>query len=266
MNDAAEGPHLAGVIDSHCHLQSLEADDRERALETARRRGVVGFLVPAIRLSDAEDLLELCEVNSDIWCSLGTHPHDASSWQPGDAERLRSLLKHPKAVAVGECGLDFHYDLSPRDVQERAMREQWEVAIDLDLPVIVHNRESNEAMLEVVRDPAFEGLRADFHSYSGGVEMAQVLIERDFYFGFSGMVTFKRADNVREILPMVDSERILVETDTPYLAPTPHRGKPNQPAWVVEIALRVAEELGWSADAAAARSTANFERLFRVAV
>jgi TatD DNase family protein len=167
-------------------------------------------------------------------------------------------------VAVGECGLDFHYDLAPRERQERALREQWELAIDLDLPVIVHNRESNEEMLQLIREPQFARLRADFHSFSGGVEMARELIERDFYLGFSGMVTFKRADNVREILPMVPEERILVETDTPYLAPTPHRGKPNKPGWVVEVALRVADELGLSPGEFAKRSTKNFGVLFAV--
>ncbi len=257
-----DGSRLDGVIDSHCHLQSLGAEERERALESARERGVVGFLVPAIRLDDADLLLELCDRNADIWCALGTHPHEASTWQPGDGKRLRTLLQHPKVVAVGECGLDFHYDLSPREVQQRVLREQWEIAVELDLPVVVHNRESNEAMLEMVRHPDFSSLRADFHSYSGGVEMFEELVERDVYFGFSGMVTFKRADNIREILPRVPADRLLVETDTPYLAPTPFRGKPNQPAWVVEITRRVGEELGWSAEETARRTTANARRLF----
>ncbi|MBZ0111629.1 MAG: TatD family hydrolase [Thermoanaerobaculia bacterium] len=260
----SESPRLDGVVDSHCHLQSLDPDVREAALDEARERGVVGFLMPAIRLAEAEELLELCERHADVWCALGTHPHDASSWQEGDAERLRSLLVHPKAVAVGECGLDFHYDLAPREQQGRALREQWEVAIDLDLPVIVHNRESNEEMLQLVREPQFAELRADFHSYSGGVEMARELIERDFYLGFSGMVTFKRADNVREILPLVPDNRILVETDTPYLAPTPHRGKPNKPGWVVEVALRVADELSLSPADFAKLSSSNFRALFAV--
>ena len=261
-----ESVTLQGVIDSHCHLQTLEPELREAHLDEARERGVIGFLVPAIKLEEADELLELCEQHSDVWCALGTHPHDASSWKDGDAEHLHSLLIHPKAVAVGECGLDFHYDLSPREQQERVMREQWEVAVDLDLPVIVHNRESNEQMLSVVRDPTFSNLRADFHSYSGGVSMARELVERDFYLGFSGMVTFKRADNVREILPMVRPERILVETDTPYLAPTPHRGKPNRPAWVVEVGLRVASELGWSPEQLVEQTRENFNRLFAVTV
>lgn len=250
------------LIDSHCHLQSLKPDDRERAMDAARERGVRGFLVPAIRLSDADELLEMCYRHDDVWCALGVHPHDASSWREGDGERLTALLADPNAVAVGECGLDFYYDNSPRDIQERVMREQWRIALDLDLPVVVHNRDSNERMLSVVRDPELASLRADFHSFAGGLEMGRELVEHDFYLGFTGMVTFPKADNVREVLPAVPPDRLLVETDTPYLAPVPHRGKRNEPAYVVDIAERVAEETGTTLDELAERTTENFFRLF----
>ncbi len=249
-------------IDSHCHLQLLDPDQRRAALAAARERGVRGFLVPAIRLDEAGELLELCHRHDDVWCALGTHPHEASSWQSGDAERLSELLADPKAVAVGECGLDFFYDHAPRDVQVRAMREQWEVAIELGLPVVVHNRDSNEAMLEVARRPELAALSADFHSFAGGLAMAEELFERGFYLGLSGMVTFPKADNVREVLPAAPVERLLVETDTPYLAPVPHRGKPNRPAYVVEVLERVARELGMPGDELARRSCENFFRLF----
>ena len=252
----------AGLIDSHCHLQSLEPDERERALDAARERGVGGFLVPAIVLDDADTLLDLCRRHDDVWCSLGVHPHEASTWKEGDAERLADLARDPKVVAIGECGLDFHYDNSPRDVQGRAMRQQWRVAMDLDLPVVVHNRDSNEAMLEAVGESEFESLQADFHSFAGGLEMARVLIRRDVYLGFTGMVTFKRADNVREVIPELPPERMLVETDTPYLAPVPYRGKPNRPAYVVEVAKRVAEETGETFDDLCRRTGENFFRLF----
>jgi len=254
------------LIDSHCHLQSLKPDERERALDAARERGVHGFLVPAIKLDDADELLEMCYRHGDVWCALGVHPHDASTWREGDRERLVGLLADPHAVAVGECGLDFHYDTSPRDVQERVMRTQWEIALELDLPVVVHNRDSNERMLSVVRDSAFAKLKADFHSFAGGLEMGRELVEHDFYLGFTGMVTFNRADNVREVIPEVPSDRLLVETDTPYLAPVPHRGKRNEPVYVVEIARRVAEETGTPLEELASRTTENFFRLFPKAV
>jgi TatD DNase family protein len=259
-------PDLSGPIDSHCHLQSLPPDERERALDQARERGVRGFLVPAIRLDEADDILAFCHRHPDVWCALGVHPHDASSWQPGDQERLRALLADPKAVAVGECGLDFYYDHSPRDVQDRALREQWELAMELDLPVIVHNRDSNDEMLALFREETFRGLKADFHSFAGGLEMARGLLERGAYLGLSGMITFPRADNVREVIPILPPDRCLVETDTPYLAPVPYRGKPNRPAYVVEVAERLAQETGETPEQVARRTGETFFRLFAKAV
>ncbi len=257
---------MPGPIDSHCHLQTLPPDERVAALDAARRRGVSGFLVPAIRLEDAEDLLELCHAHDDVWCALGCHPHDASSWRRGDGERLRALLADPKAVAVGECGLDFYYDHSPRELQIRVMREQWQLAVELGLPVVIHNRDSNAEMLEVVRAHELEALEADFHSYAGGIDMARELLEHGFYLGMSGMVTFRRADNVREVLTVAPAERLLVETDTPYLAPVPYRGKPNRPAYVVEILERLAEEMEMTAEDARTATCENFFRLFHRAM
>ena len=251
-----------GLIDSHCHLQSLAPDERERALDAARERGVTGFLVPAIELSQADDILTLCHRHADVWCALGVHPHEASTWEPGDRERLRGLLADPKAVAVGECGLDFFYDHSPRDVQERAMREQWELAVELDLPVVVHNRDSNDAMLAVVRREEFAALKADFHSFAGGRVMAEELVAHGFFLGLSGMITFPKADNVREVIPLLPKDRQLVETDTPYLAPLPYRGKPNRPAYVVEIAARLAQESAETPEEVARRTGESFFRLF----
>lgn len=256
---------LSGPIDSHCHLQSLPPDERERALDQARERGVKGFLVPGIRLDQAEEILALCHHHPDVWCALGVHPHDASTWQPGDRERLAGLLADPKAVAVGECGLDFYYDHSPPDVQFHVLREQWSLAVELGLPVVVHNRDSNEEMLGVVREEAFRHLQADFHSYAGGLDMARELIERGFYLGLSGMITFPKAGNVREVLPILPPDRCLVETDTPYLAPVPYRGQPNRPAYVVEVAERLAKETGETPAQVARRTGENFFRLFRKA-
>ena len=256
-------PPLPGVVDSHCHLQSLPAGERDGVLDRARERGVRGFLVPATKLADADEVLALCERHGDVWCALGVHPHDAASWQPGDAARLAELLRHPKAVAVGECGLDFHYDFATREQQDRALREQWELALALGLPVVVHNRESDAEMLATFGEPAFAGLRADFHSFSGGLAMAETLLRHPgVWIGVSGMVTFNRAENVREVLPLVAPDRLLVETDTPYLAPVPYRGKRNEPAYVVEVAHRLAAELGREPAEVAARTTASFFALF----
>jgi TatD DNase family protein len=168
-------------------------------------------------------------------------------------------------VAVGECGLDFYYDHSPREIQLQVLREQWALAVELGLPAVVHNRDSNEEMLAVVREEAFRDLQADFHSFAGGLDMARELIGRGFYLGFTGMITFPKADNVREVIPVLPPDRCLVETDTPYLAPVPHRGKPNRPAYVVEIAERLARETGESYEQVCRRTGENFFRLFRKA-
>ena len=188
-----------------------------------------GFLVPAIKLDEAEDVLALCHRHPDVWCALGIHPHDASSWKDGDAERLRSLLADPKAVAVGECGLDFYYDHSPREAQFRALREQWALAIELGLPVVVHNRESNEEMLAVVREEAFRDLQADFHSFAGGLDMARELIARGFYLGFTGMITFPKADNVREVLRSCRPTAAWSRRTPPTWLPFPTAASPTAP-------------------------------------
>ncbi|MEO8502544.1 MAG: TatD family hydrolase [Acidobacteriota bacterium] len=250
------------LIDSHCHLQHFEGDERERVLDAARAAGVTGFLVPAVRLDQGDDLLAFCHAHDDVWCALGVHPHDAATWQDGDEARLAELLRDPKVVAVGECGLDFFYDHAPREIQEHCLRAQWRVAIAANLPVVVHNRESDEAMLAMVREPEFAALGGDFHSFAGHAEMHRELLARGFYFGFSGMVTFNKADNIRALLAATPLDRILVETDSPFLAPVPYRGKPNQPAWVAAVARRVATERGMQYDDLCTGTADNFVRLF----
>ncbi len=250
------------LVDSHCHLQYLEPAERAAAIARARARGVEGFLVPATLLAQAEGLLALCHSQDNVWCALGVHPHEAASWNVGDEARLRDLLADPKAVAVGECGLDFFYDHAPREVQEGTLRAQWRVAIELDLPAIVHNRDSNERMLAILAEPEFAVLKADFHSFAGGQKMAETLVAHGCVLGMSGMVTFPKADNVREVIGGTPRDRFLVETDTPYLAPVPYRGKPNEPAYTVEVATRLGLELGLDLAATAALTTENFFRFF----
>jgi len=252
-----------GVIDSHCHLQTLDLDACRRALDDARESGVVGFLVPAIRLEDADRLLELSSREADVWCALGVHPHEARTWTEGHDQKLRDLLDEPFVVAVGECGLDFHYDLSPREIQIEVMRRQWEIATEAGLPVVVHNRKSNQSMSEVLAEERFAALEGVFHSFAGGASLAKDLVGRGFFLGLSGMITFPRADNVREVLRTTPSSRLLVETDTPYLAPVPHRGRPNRPKYVIEVLERLADELDRSPDELATETNRNFRALFR---
>lgn len=255
-----------GWIDSHCHLQSLASGDLERQLDEAREAGVRGFLALATSLADAGAVLEIAHRHADVWCALGVHPHEAASWRTGDERRLAGLLAERRVVAVGECGLDFHYDHAPRDVQAHVLRAQWRLAIELGLPAVVHNRESDEAMLAVLREEEFARLRADFHSFAGSLEMLSELLGRGFAIGFSGMVTFAKADNIRALLAAVPDDRVLLETDTPYLAPAPHRGKPNRPAWAAVVGERIARERGWTIEEAKTKTSGNFHRVFSRAV
>lgn len=218
--------------------------------------------MPATRLDEANELLELCESEEGVWCALGVHPHEAASFAEADAERLRALLAHPRAVAVGECGLDFHYDHAPREVQERVLELQLALAVELGLPAVIHNRESDERMVRLLTRPAHARLRCDLHSFAGGIAMARELVARGHFFGVSGMITFPRADDVRAALAEVPIDRLLVETDTPYLAPVPHRGQRNEPAFVVEVAARLAALRGVGLDDIERTTAAAFFRLF----
>lgn len=253
----------ASVVDSHCHLQTFEPAECRRVLDRARQSGVAGFLAPAITLDDADRLLELAHSEPDVWCALGVHPHEARTWRRGHGRRLEKLLRDPKVVAVGECGLDFHYDLSPRDTQVAVMREQWSIALALELPVIVHNRDSDDAMIAALGDPQLTGLTGVFHSFAGDPALAETVLGRGLHLGVSGMVTFGRADNVRRIVRLTPLDRLLLETDTPYLAPVPFRGEPSEPRHVLEVGRRVARELDSTPSDICARTTENFFALFR---
>ncbi len=231
-------------------------------LDRAREAGVQGFLVPAVHFGEFEELFKLAEVEPGVWLALGVHPHEASSWQSGDGCRLLGLLKHPKVVAVGECGLDRYYQHAPIPVQERVFREQLEVASEASLPAVVHHRDAPEELVAIVKREEFHQLQFDFHSFTGGLELVRRLPLERSWFGVSGMVTFAKAENVREILPELGPTRLLVETDTPYLAPVPFRGKQNEPALLTRIVDRLGKELGLTAEQIATQTTANFFNLF----
>ncbi len=250
------------LVDSHCHLQSIPASERAAVLDRAREAGVRGFLVPALRIAEAEELLRFCEAEANVWCALGVHPHEAASWRDGDDARLRDLLGHPRAVAVGECGLDFYYDHAPWDLQERVLVAQLRLAVDLGLPAVIHNRDSNDAMTRILIRPELASLVCDLHSFAGGIEMARTLAPRGHYFGLSGMITFPKAENVRAALSAIPRDRMLVETDSPYLAPVPHRGERNEPAYVTAVAERLGRELCLPREQIDAATSAAFFRLF----
>lgn len=242
------------MIDSHCHLDDPAFDaDRDRIVERALAAGVTTLLAIDAPL----EFLDRYE------CALGTvgvHPHEASKATPDTIPRLREAVKHPKVVGIGEIGLDYHYDFSPRNVQRRVFLEHLEAAAELNLPIVIHTREAWDDTLAILRDH-WRG-NGIMHCFSGGPAEAEKCLELGFHLAFGGVATFPKATNVHESARIVPLDRLLVETDAPYLAPVPHRGKRNEPAYVVRTAERIAELRGIRTEEIDAATTANFKKLF----
>jgi TatD DNase family protein len=241
------------LIDSHCHVNDPKFDeDRDAVLERALAAGVHTMVVI--------DAPEFAERYPFLYATVGVHPHEASSATEEIFARIRDLAQHPKVIAIGEIGLDYHYDFSPRDVQRRVFDRQLEIAAEFRKPVVIHTREAwDDTMTQIPTLPS-GGI---MHCFTGTVEQARQAVERGFHLGFGGVLTFPKAEELRQVARETPEDRLLVETDCPYLAPVPHRGKRNEPAFVVETARRLAEVRGTSLEAIAALTTSNFQKLMR---
>lgn len=251
------------LVDAHCHLlgSDVENTNPEAALERARRAGVSGFVAVGTHLADSAAVLDLARTRSDVAASLGVHPHEARTWGPGTEVHLLDLLRDPACRFVGEAGLDWHYDFSPRDVQESVFRAQIRLARTVDKPLMVHTREAARATLDLLRDEGAGAVRGVIHCFTEDKAFAEAALDLGFYLSFSGIVTFRNAEAIREVAAWAPADRILVETDAPYLAPVPHRGRRNEPAYVVHVAEAVARLRGVSPEALAEQTTRNLEDL-----
>ena len=255
---------IGTLVDSHCHLDFPDfGPDLDGTVTRAREAGVGLMLTIGTKLSQFPGVRAVAERYPDVWCSVGIHPHEAAV-EEGDTARLVELANHPKVVGFGETGLDFFYEHSPRDAQERGFRAHIAAARQAGLPLIVHTRdadaETGAILAEEMAQGPFTGL---LHCFSSGPELAEKAVELGFYISLSGIVTFKKAEELRATVAAVPLDRILVETDAPYLAPVPMRGKRNEPAFVAYTAAKLAEIKGVSSETLAAATTANFLRLFR---
>jgi TatD DNase family protein len=252
------------LVDSHCHLDFADfGEERGAVIARARRADVRTMLTICTKVTEFPAVRALAEADPDIWCSVGIHPHEAASEPETDAARLAELARHEKVVGIGETGLDFYYDHSPRDRQEAVFRAHAAAARETGLPMIVHTRDADADTARVLRaESGAKELRGVIHCFSSGPQLAEEALEIGFYLSFSGIVTFKNAASLREVVKAAPLDRILVETDAPYLAPVPHRGRRNEPAYVVHTAALVAELKGLSPEALAAATTDNFFRLF----
>jgi TatD DNase family protein len=253
------------LVDSHCHLDFPEfADERDEVVARARRAGVARMITICTHLSRFERIREIADAYPDVYCSVGIHPHNAGSEFPDlSVERIAELASHPKVVGIGETGLDYYYDKSPRDVQERSFRVHCRAARETGLPIIVHTRDADEDTGRILAEEgAGRGLDGVLHCFSSGRALAERALEMGFHISLSGIVTFRNSDELRAIVATVPLDRILVETDAPFLAPVPKRGKRNEPAFIVHTAALVAEVKGVSPEELARRSTENALRLF----
>lgn len=252
------------IIDSHVNLHALQFDeDRDAVIARAREAGVQMMVEISDKLSTFEATHGLAMAHPDIWCTVGVHPHEAKDYTDLTAARLIELSRQPRVVGIGECGLDFHYDLSPREEQAAVFRQHIAAARATGLPLVVHTREADDVMAGILAEEQADGpFRFLMHCYTSGPELAQKAAEMGAWFSVSGIATFKAAQDVRDIIAGMPADRIIVETDCPYLAPIPHRGRRNEPAYVGHVLDKLAEIRGWSRDEAESRTTDAFFALF----
>lgn len=252
------------LVDSHCHLDFPDfADELDQVVERARQGGIGLMLTINTHVSRFPRVLAVAERFDDVYCTVGIHPHEAGSEPATDAETLIRLAEHPKVVGFGETGLDYYYDKSPRDRQRDSFRVHIDAARRTGLPLIIHTRDADDDMAQILSEEmakgAFPGL---VHCFSSGQYLADLAVELGLFISVSGIVTFKKAEALQQVIASVPLDRLLVETDCPYLAPIPYRGKRNEPAYVTHTAAKVAELKGISPEALAAATTANFLSLF----
>ena len=252
------------LVDSHCHLDFPDfADELDDVVTRAHNAGVAVMQTICTRVTKFDDIRGLAERYDNIWCSVGVHPHNVESEGIVETERLVALADHPKVIGIGETGLDFFYDHSPRDEQRQSFRHHIAAARETGLPLIVHTRDADDDTMDILEDEmgkgAFPGL---IHCFSTSRELAERSLAIGLSISMSGILTFKKAEELREIARDIPMQRLLVETDAPYLAPAPHRGKRNEPAFVSDTAGFLAEVKGVSKEVLASATTENFFNLF----
>ncbi|AKG03274.1 MULTISPECIES: TatD family hydrolase [Salimicrobium] len=253
------------LFDTHVHLNADQfEEDRDETIRRAREAGVEYMTVVGFDRKTIPKALEIAESDENIYAAVGWHPVDAVDMTEEDLEWIESLADHPKVVAIGEMGLDYHWDKSPEDVQKEVFKKQIALAKRVNLPIIIHNREATEDIIEVLEQENAEDVGGIMHCYNGPVEYAERAIDMNFMISLGGPVTFKNATLPKEVAKAVDMKHLLVETDAPFLAPHPNRGKRNEPAWVKLVAEQIAELKELSYEEVAETTTENAKKFFGI--
>jgi TatD DNase family protein len=252
------------LVDSHCHLDFPDfADELDAVLERAEAAGIERIVTISTRIRQLEKVRSIAERFPSVYCSVGTHPHNADEELDIGPDEIAAAADHPKVVAIGEAGLDYYYDNAPREAQQQGLRNHIAAARATGLPLVIHARDADADMAAILSEEYARGAYpAVLHCYSSGRALAETGIRLGFYVSFSGILTFKKSEELREIARDLPGDRILVETDAPYLAPAPHRGKRNEPAYVANTLNVLADTRGVAPEAMAAQTTDNFYRLF----
>jgi len=253
------------MVDSHCHIDMPAFDhDRDAVVARAREAGVVDMLIAGgVDAEDGHRRAQRVAEALGLPVSAGVHPHEAKLATEAVYDELRGFAREGRIVAIGEIGLDFHYDHSPRDVQREVFRKQVRLARDVNLPLIIHTREADDETAAILEEEGARETGGVIHCFTGDEDLARRALALGFYISFSGIIAFPRSETIQAVARSLPADRLLVETDSPFLAPPPHRGKRNEPAFVVEVARKVAGLRGESAEAVGAAAKRNFERLFR---
>lgn len=251
-------------VDSHCHLNYAKLVERQdEVLAAARAAGVSTMLNIATRAAEWDDVVATAEREPDVWASVGIHPHDADTHEDVETALLIERAQHPRVIGIGETGLDFFYDKSDRDRQRGSFRRHIVAARETGLPLIVHTRSAEEDTTAIMREEMGKGaFTAVIHCFTGSAQLAKDMLDLGFYISLSGIVTFKNAEDLRQTAHGIPRDRLLIETDSPFLAPVPHRGKACEPAFVTDTARFLAIELDWNIDDLARTTSGNFFRLF----
>ena len=252
------------LVDSHCHLDFPDfAEDRDNIVARATAAGIGAMVTISTRVKRFAALLEIADAYPNVFCSVGTHPHNAAEEPDITTDELVALTNHPKVVAIGEAGLDYHYDKAPRDLQRAGFLRHIAASRITQLPMVIHARDADDDMIEILQSQSAIGkFPFILHCFSSGAKLAQVGVELGGYISFSGILTFKTSVELRQIASTIPPDRLLVETDAPYLAPMPHRGKTNEPSFVVHTAAVLAECCGFKTDEIAKITTENALRVF----